>query len=100
MFNIGPGEMMLLGMLALLLFGPKRLPELGKALGEGIAAFRHSTKGVADEFRRQLEEETAAKPDVPSEHVAVTSPLAGAQPMGSHPPEAQQDESEEHIPVS
>lgn len=52
--------MLLLGILALILFGPRRLPELGKALGEGLAAFRESSRQLSSEFKRQLEEETAA----------------------------------------
>jgi TatA/E family protein of Tat protein translocase len=57
MFNIGPGEMMLLALLALLLFGPKRLPEIGKAAGEAIASFRNASKEITGEMSRQLAEE-------------------------------------------
>lgn len=58
MMNLGAPEMLLLGIIALLLFGPRRLPELGKALGEGLAAFRESSRQLSGEFKRQLEEET------------------------------------------
>ncbi len=60
MFNIGPGEMMLLALLALLLFGPKRLPEIGKAAGEAIASFRNASKEITTEMQRQLAEENKA----------------------------------------
>lgn len=60
MFNIGPGEMMLLALLALLLFGPKRLPEIGKAAGEAIASFRNASKEISSEMTRQLAEENKA----------------------------------------
>jgi sec-independent protein translocase protein TatA len=36
----GPGEIAIVIGIALLIFGPKRLPELGKALGEGIGSFK------------------------------------------------------------
>jgi len=39
-FNIGYGELILLAAVALLLFGPRRLPEIGKAIGEGMASFK------------------------------------------------------------
>lgn len=58
MFNLGGPEMLLLGILALMLFGPKKLPELGKALGQGLAAFKESSRALTEEFTRQLEDET------------------------------------------
>lgn len=70
MFNLGAPEMLLLGILALVLFGPRRLPELGKALGEGLAAFRESSRQLSHEFKRQLEDETrppAPPPAIPAE---------------------------------
>ena len=62
MFNIGPGEMMLLALLALLLFGPKRLPEIGKAAGEAIASFRNASRELTGEMQRQLAEENKPEP--------------------------------------
>ncbi|HXE72667.1 MAG TPA: twin-arginine translocase TatA/TatE family subunit, partial [Candidatus Nitrosotenuis sp.] len=44
--NIGPGEMILLLVLALLLFGPRRLPEIGRAVGEGIASFKRAVNAM------------------------------------------------------
>lgn len=52
--------MMLLALLALLLFGPKRLPEIGKAAGEAIASFRNASKEITTEMQRQLAEENKA----------------------------------------
>ncbi|MDX6476059.1 MAG: sec-independent protein translocase protein TatA [Gaiellaceae bacterium] len=42
---IGMPEIILLGLLALLLFGPKRLPEMGRGLGKGLREFKHSVTG-------------------------------------------------------
>jgi sec-independent protein translocase protein TatA len=39
---ITPTHLILLGVLALLLFGPKRLPDMGRALGSGLREFKHS----------------------------------------------------------
>src|ERR671932_2279648 len=52
--NIGPGEIILLLLLALLLFGAKRLPEIGRSLGKGMREFKDSVSGKEDE-PRQLE---------------------------------------------
>jgi sec-independent protein translocase protein TatA len=42
---IGMPEIILLGLLALLLFGPKRLPEMGRGLGKGLREFKASVTG-------------------------------------------------------
>jgi sec-independent protein translocase protein TatA len=42
---IGMPEIILLGLLALLLFGPKRLPEMGRGLGKGLREFKSSVTG-------------------------------------------------------
>lgn len=47
--NIGPGEIVLLLLLALLLFGAKRLPEIGRSLGKGMREFKDSVSGKDDE---------------------------------------------------
>jgi len=43
-----PWHLIVLGVVAFLLFGAKRLPELGKGLGEGLKGFKEGIKGVAD----------------------------------------------------
>ena len=49
---------MLVG-LALLLFGPKRLPEISSKLGKGVREFKDSVGGVKDEFKAELDPFTA-----------------------------------------
>ncbi|MBQ7501726.1 twin-arginine translocase TatA/TatE family subunit [bacterium] len=39
-FNLGPGELFLLGIAALLIFGPKKLPEIGRSLGEALGSLK------------------------------------------------------------
>jgi len=43
-----PWHLVVLGVVAFLLFGAKRLPELGKGLGEGLKGFKEGIKGVTD----------------------------------------------------
>ncbi len=43
--NIGPMEIMIVLVIALVVFGPKRLPELGKSVGKGVREFRGSLAG-------------------------------------------------------
>ncbi len=53
--NVGPWEIILLLLLALLLFGPKRLPEIGSKLGKGMREFKDAVAGVKDDFNPELE---------------------------------------------
>jgi sec-independent protein translocase protein TatA len=46
--NVGPWEIILLLLLALLLFGAKRLPEIGKSMGKGMREFKDSLSGRED----------------------------------------------------
>lgn len=43
--NVGPLEIFLVLLVALIVFGPKKLPELGKSLGRGISEFRGTISG-------------------------------------------------------
>jgi sec-independent protein translocase protein TatA len=47
--NIGPMELAIVLIIALVVFGPKRLPELGKSLGRGIREFKGSISGDHDD---------------------------------------------------
>lgn len=61
MFNMGMTEMIIIGIIALLVVGPSRLPELARALGKGISAFRRATNElkntVVDEMNSTVGDE-------------------------------------------
>lgn len=67
MFGIGMPELILILALALILLGPRRLPEIARALGKGLAEFRRATDDLKEEFRqveREIEESSPqATPD-------------------------------------
>ncbi|NLM51777.1 MAG: twin-arginine translocase TatA/TatE family subunit [Firmicutes bacterium] len=48
--RLGFGELILILIVALLIFGPKKLPEIGKALGHGIREFKAATKELQQSF--------------------------------------------------
>jgi TatA/E family protein of Tat protein translocase len=54
--NIGFPELLVILTIALLVFGPKKLPEIGKSIGKAIREFRKTT----DEIKEKLEEEIQA----------------------------------------
>lgn len=49
----GIGSIVVIGAAALLIFGPKKLPELGRAAGDTLREFKNSTKGLADDEERK-----------------------------------------------
>lgn len=57
--NIGPLEIAIVLVIVLVIFGPKRLPELGKSMGNGIREFKGSISGEKKEAEKQAELETA-----------------------------------------
>ena len=46
---LAPSHLILLALVALLVFGPKRLPEIGRSLGHGLRGFKESVSGVMPE---------------------------------------------------
>lgn len=52
-FNIGAGEVLVIALLILLLFGGAKIPELMKGLGKGIRSFKDGMKDIGDDIRKQ-----------------------------------------------
>jgi sec-independent protein translocase protein TatA len=50
MFNIGPQEMFILFLIIILLFGAKRIPEIGRSIGKGIQEFKKGMREVETEM--------------------------------------------------
>jgi TatA/E family protein of Tat protein translocase len=66
MFGIGMPELIVIFVVALLVFGPKKLPELGKALGRGLAEFKRATEEIKSEISsevHEIEKQTAVLKD-------------------------------------
>jgi sec-independent protein translocase protein TatA len=68
--NIGPTELIFLMIFLLLIFGAKRLPELGSGLGKGIREFKKSMREINTEIERPVEDaqlkSASPRPAVPS----------------------------------
>lgn len=73
-FGLGVGEVLVILAIMLLVFGAKRLPELGGALGKGIREFKSSVRDIetemkrpADDPRRELQRPAASRADAGSD---------------------------------
>jgi sec-independent protein translocase protein TatA len=53
--NIGPGELIVVLIIALLVIGPKKLPEVGRSLGRGMREFKESISGEHDDDEDDVE---------------------------------------------
>ncbi|GBF81136.1 TatA/E family twin arginine-targeting protein translocase [Aphanothece sacrum] len=75
-FGIGLPEMALILVIALLVFGPKKLPEIGRSLGKAIRGFQEASKDFENEFKReaeQLEQSVTMKAELEEKQPQKTS---------------------------
>jgi len=71
--NIGPMEIGIVLLIALIVFGPKKLPELGKSLGKGIREFKGS---IGNDEPEETTRPAAIEPAPPAEHEHAPRPTA------------------------
>jgi sec-independent protein translocase protein TatA len=78
--NIGPLELAIVLIIALVIFGPKRLPDLGKSLGKGMREFKDSLSGENDdddEEQAKLEAAAAQPQPDPEDGEPVEAEVVG-----------------------
>ncbi len=63
--GLGMGEMVMIFVVVLLLFGAKRLPEIGSALGKGIREFKSSVREIEGELKAPLNDRKSVPPVKP-----------------------------------
>jgi sec-independent protein translocase protein TatB len=94
--NLGFSEMAFLFILALLLFGPKKLPEIGRQIGR----FMNEFKRASNEFRSQIESEISAlETEVPQILPPLQAPLNSLASRIFNPPTAERREASEAAPT-
>jgi TatA/E family protein of Tat protein translocase len=87
MFGIGMPELLLILGLALIVLGPKKLPELARTLGKGLAEFRRATEELKEEFKQmehEVEDSSSSatiKDDPILEKPAEDSPAPASAPI-------------------
>jgi len=90
--SIGMPELILIFIVALLVFGPKKLPELGKSLGRGLAEFKRASddlkKTIEDEIEQGKHEADAVKKQVAEVRSTFDAPAAPVTPPSESAPAA------------
>jgi sec-independent protein translocase protein TatA len=78
LFGIGLPEMAVIAAIGLLVFGPKRLPELGKTLGRTLRGFQSASQEFEQEFRSAIAPETDGSPATALASRSAVDPVPGS----------------------
>lgn len=84
-----PSHLILLGLIALLVFGPKRLPEIGRSFGHGLRGFKESVSGDGPEADTDMAPVTAETRALPQR-----SPAQLEQPAVQPPASVEREDQE------
>jgi TatA/E family protein of Tat protein translocase len=79
--SIGGPELVLIFVVALLVFGPRKLPELGRAIGKGLAEFRKASNDLRQTLETEVarSETPAQRPPAPAALTAAREPVTPPQ---------------------
>lgn len=82
MFGIGMPELLVILVVALVVLGPKRLPEVARSIGKAVGEFRRQSTEIIDDFQTQmrLEDEAARRADLKKAAAAAAAPPVPGAP--------------------
>ena len=80
-FEFGAGEIMFIMLVALLLFGGDKLPELARGLGKGIRDFKDASEGVKREITNQIDNFEAKKTEQAAAKTTDETPVAANESL-------------------
>ncbi|MEK6672762.1 MAG: Sec-independent protein translocase protein TatB [Nitrospirota bacterium] len=81
MFDLGIQELIVIFIVALIVFGPKRLPELGRTIGKGMSELKRAMNGVRDQMQSEFESvNKTAELKYPPEHTEAESGKSETSP--------------------
>jgi sec-independent protein translocase protein TatA len=91
--SIGMPELLLIFVVALLVFGPKKLPEIGKSIGKGLSEFKKASEDLKKTIEHEMDQIKTETPAAPPQAVAQTPPQLVEVPPPAPPAAEGQSES-------
>ena len=76
--GLSGGELIIVLVAVLILFGAKRIPEIAKGLGQGIKEFKKASQDVTTEFHNAMNQEPQPQPPPPAPPKSLTAPETAA----------------------
>lgn len=95
MFGLGPAELLIIGVFALLFIGPKKLPELARGLGKSLREFQKAKS----EFQSELDHEAEEVKNL-NKPAAKSTTVASGENTNAHPSAAEADIDSEMDPTT
>ena len=103
--SLGMPELVIIFVIALIVFGPRKLPELGKSLGKSLAEFKRASNELRNSLEEEIrvEEERERKPApapvaaAPVAEASVVAGTAAAEPWVDEPYDRAQDEARQSV---
>jgi sec-independent protein translocase protein TatA len=83
--SIGMPELILIFVVALLVFGPKKLPEIGKSIGKGLAEFKRASDELKKTIEQEIEQGKNAVSTVREQVATIPATLRSAAPFEGSP---------------
>src|SRR5712691_8100913 len=98
--SIGMPELILIFVVALLVFGPKKLPEIGKSIGKGLAEFKRASDDLKKTIEQEIEQGKTEASAVKEQVAGVFPREAPSFAKASSSAEASEDRSESELAKS
>lgn len=102
MFDLGIQELIVIFVVALIVFGPKRLPELGKTLGKGLFELKKAMEGIKDQINEESGNSHTPANTLPSQEEKKdegNAQLDSIYPPPQGPPVNERQETEGDVPA-
>lgn len=84
MFGVGMPELLVILVVALLVLGPKRLPEIARSLGRGMAEFRRASNEFTRTLTASIDEPPPSAPEKPKSEAMPPAEPAPTAPKNGH----------------